>query len=464
MDVLMMQTADADVYRPMLEVAAEINRLWCARHGAQYESYLGIKRGRAPWMATYNRIFMLEEVLLRGYRGWVIFADADAYVADLDFDLRGYLTANARYCLIGATGGTTDPWNLNAGILFINLGDPIGQEFVRDWRRRFDNLVSESYLNNPESKWDDEPNDQAIMYLCIQRVPGLVERTLREERGVFNYHDGAFMRQTVRARSSSVAERIAWMKADIDRILERGSPDPNDAPLPTIQKFDYVDLTALANRWGSDKGDSIGNSHYYTQFYQFLFEGFRQEAFNFLEIGLLRGGPEVGTHAGRAVSEVPSVSMWLDYFPAAFCHGADISDFSDIKLDRFKFHRINAGAADDLLALRRSLPPLRFIVDDGSHASFHQQLAFAILFPLIEPGGLYIIEDLDWQPQAYEPHLPSCVLTRDLFARFTLDGSLPINPVDESEQRILAQQIKSVRFHRRRGDGITKLVVIEKRG
>ena len=89
-----MQTADSREYRAMLEMTAKVNLAYCAAQGMTYESYLGIKRGVAPWQATYNRIFMLNELLDRGFRGWAIFVDADAFVADFSFDLRGYLKRN----------------------------------------------------------------------------------------------------------------------------------------------------------------------------------------------------------------------------------------------------------------------------------------------------------------------------------------------------------------------------------
>lgn len=61
-------------------------------------------------------------------------------------------------------------------------------------------------------------------------------------------------------------------------------------------------LTVLANKAGTDKGNEVGNHHSYTQFYSFLFEQFRHEQFDMLEIGLLRNGPEVGVAATSDVA------------------------------------------------------------------------------------------------------------------------------------------------------------------
>ena len=45
----------------------------------------------------------------------------------------------------------------------------------------------------------------------------------------------------------------------------------------------------------------------------------------------------------------------------------------------------------------RATPPvegLDVVVDDGSHKQQYQQMNLALLFPLVAPGGVYVIEDL----------------------------------------------------------------------
>jgi hypothetical protein len=34
------------------------------------------------------------------------------------------------------------------------------------------------------------------------------------------------------------------------------------------------------------------------------------------------------------------------------------------------------------------------VLDDGSHVARHQRASFEVLFPLLEVGGLYVVEDL----------------------------------------------------------------------
>ncbi len=63
------------------------------------------------------------------------------------------------------------------------------------------------------------------------------------------------------------------------------------------------------------------------------------------------------------------------------------------------------------------MPDFDIIIDDASHASHHQQNGFLEMFPKLRSGGLYIIEDLRWQPETYEK--PGITKTADLFRAFS---------------------------------------------
>jgi hypothetical protein len=171
------------------------------------------------------------------------------------------------------------------------------------------------------------------------------------------------------------------------------------APAPRRSAAEAANLTDLADRYGSDKGSA---KHRYTEPYQMLFQPFRARAINFLEMGLQIGGPEHGTSEDRETTDLPSVRMWLEYFPKARIHGLDVSDFSWFEHPRFRFLRCDMDMRENIVAAAAGLPALDIVVDDASHASHHQQFAFLTLFPRLAPGGLYVIEDLRWQPKTYE--------------------------------------------------------------
>jgi hypothetical protein len=226
-------------------------------------------------------------------------------------------------------------------------------------------------------------------------------------------------------------------------------------------------LTYLANRFGSDKGNAVGNAHNFTLLYAFLFEAWRGDRFHMLELGLQGGGgdPMVYLNPERPTSDVPSVRMWLEYFPRAHCFGFDCANFSRIKLSRFTFIRGNLSSSADLIGLAQAVPELRLIVDDASHASYHQQLAFAHLFERVQSRGFYLIEDLDYQPPC-EAELPSCRKSHQVFAQFLKSGSLALAGVGERRARKLATLIRNVFIHRNAASGPTagsmKLIAIQR--
>jgi hypothetical protein len=168
-------------------------------------------------------------------------------------------------------------------------------------------------------------------------------------------------------------------------------------------------LTSLADRNGTDKGAARGG-HQYTRVYGELFERLRNRPLRLLEIGLMgigRGGwdddslRDSGRPRGR---DAPSLRMWAQYFPNAEIFGFDFNDFSDVTVERCRIFQGDASKPADLLGALNSIGGnLDTIIDDASHSSDHQQIALATLFPALAPGGIYIIEDLFYQPADREP-------------------------------------------------------------
>lgn len=168
-------------------------------------------------------------------------------------------------------------------------------------------------------------------------------------------------------------------------------------------------LTRLASRHKSDKGVALFPFHGYTVHYAKLFERFREQPISILEIGLARR-----TDRSRLGNTCPSLNMWLDYFTDANVYGFDIDDFSWVKLPRTRVFQGDQGKVEDLLRVVSQCAAFDIIIDDGSHASYHQQVTMKTLFPYVVSNGLYIIEDLLWQPEELEASLPTVPKTRDL--------------------------------------------------
>jgi len=227
-----------------------------------------------------------------------------------------------------------------------------------------------------------------------------------------------------------------------------------------------MNLTELANKYRSDKGTVAGAPpHRYTYLYDLIFYPIRNDRVNFLEMGLAVGGPEVGGPVDREVIS-PSIKMWTEYFPAAMIYGFDISDFSHMEHPRFKFVRGDSGSLEDITRLRNSANHFDVIIDDASHASYHQQLPLRHLWAKLASGGLYIIEDLHWQSPVFEESLPKVHKTADLLKNVFEDGNyLDSDILDESFMRSVKDETFSFSaFPSFMGiQSPTKLIVLRKR-
>lgn len=217
------------------------------------------------------------------------------------------------------------------------------------------------------------------------------------------------------------------------KLLVKHQIDPAEAPIPggpvpakakAEAKSEPVaapgmnELTVMADQSGSDKGSA---KHRYSELYHMLFNPFRGRKITFLEMGLMAGGPEWGVDADRDTSTPPSIQMWLNYFPKANVIGLDVSDFSAFETDRFKFFQCDMDNRADITQTAAEMPDIDIILDDASHASKHQQDGFLELFPKLKSGGLYIFEDLRWQPKEYEAKTPGITKTSHLLQSFIQD-------------------------------------------
>ncbi len=99
---------------------------------------------------------------------------------------------------------------------------------------------------------------------------------------------------------------------------------------------------------------------------------------------------EIGYGAGDGID------YWHALFPCVYhyCFDIDHGDWSDAKTSILRVDQSRPQDLERALAIIRH--PISLIVDDGSHHPDHQLLSFSTLFlKLLQPGGLYIIEDVE---------------------------------------------------------------------
>lgn len=138
-----------------------------------------------------------------------------------------------------------------------------------------------------------------------------------------------------------------------------------------------VSLDEIAIKYGTDKSSKI---HNYCDKYEKYFNFTRESDIKILEIGVFNG---------------ESLSTWNEFYPNSLVVGIDIdSRCKDYERDNIK---VEIGSQDDELFLNlvnEKYGDFNLIIDDGSHLQSHMIKSFEILFPLLNKGGVYVVEDV----------------------------------------------------------------------
>lgn len=131
-------------------------------------------------------------------------------------------------------------------------------------------------------------------------------------------------------------------------------------------------LDAIGLEEGTDKAS---NGHDYLRIYQEIMPAVRPV--NLLEIGWFDGA---------------SMRTWREYLhERSVIVGVDIEPKEPI--EGVHFRKVNATTPDVVTAVEE-FGPFDFIIDDGSHLSPDVIHTFMLLWPQVQPGGYYIVEDL----------------------------------------------------------------------
>ncbi|WP_419825243.1 hypothetical protein [Sphingomonas sp.] len=219
-----LQTADPIRYAPMLAQTGRNVAQYCDRLGLRYEAYVGVRRGRWSWQATFNRILMLRDLLDAGFTGWALYLDADAYIRDFDFDLPAFLRERGdRAALFAAAGVEVEAWDVNAGVAFVNFGHPLGRLLVERWHARF-LAIPDAWLDEA-SDWT-HPHDQDLLQAILREDSTLIDAIEVLPLDLINSAHARFVRQHVRAHHGSFAERLREIGAEAQAALVAGGGEP----------------------------------------------------------------------------------------------------------------------------------------------------------------------------------------------------------------------------------------------
>ncbi len=157
------------------------------------------------------------------------------------------------------------------------------------------------------------------------------------------------------------------------------------------------DLNTLFEHFNTDKGEYFVDqylqpskinknkikAHGYTKTYEIIFSDFKDKNFNILELGSFYGNAAAALYF---------------YFKQATIFSADINpDMFKYKSDRINNFYIDSSSRRSLIdnVIDKKIN-FDIIIEDASHALKSQIISLFMLFPLVNSGGYFVIEELDF--------------------------------------------------------------------
>lgn len=146
-----------------------------------------------------------------------------------------------------------------------------------------------------------------------------------------------------------------------------------------INKLDELSLLAL--KYDCDKY----GAHFYTPIYYSYLNNIKNRKNIIFEIGV--GGYDNPNKGGA------SLYMWKDFFVKSNIYSMDIFSKKNLEKKRIKIFKGSQFSKIDLTKILKKIGTPNVIIDDGSHINKHVIFSFKFLFPFLQDGGLYFIED-----------------------------------------------------------------------
>ena len=135
-------------------------------------------------------------------------------------------------------------------------------------------------------------------------------------------------------------------------------------------------LDFIAKNMGTDKSSQF---HNYCVKYEKYLPFNRYDKLNILELGVLDG---------------QSLKMWKEYYYRSNVVGIDInSDCKQYEEDRVNVEIGNQGDGVFLSDVINKYGNFNLVIDDASHDNLLTINSFKYIFPLLESGSVYVVED-----------------------------------------------------------------------
>jgi hypothetical protein len=126
---------------------------------------------------------------------------------------------------------------------------------------------------------------------------------------------------------------------------------------------------------------SLHKLEHYFEHYDHYFSKYRNKPVRVLEIGVAQGG---------------GLDLWKEFFgKEAKIMGLDNDPSVRQRIDSsMEVAIFDQEDREGLIELFSGVPPFDIIIDDGGHEMLQQIRSFEALFPLLNKGGTYLVEDV----------------------------------------------------------------------
>jgi len=147
-------------------------------------------------------------------------------------------------------------------------------------------------------------------------------------------------------------------------------PALNSYSMNDLEKYFRNNDKRLIHKW----------DHFF-EVYDRHFSKYRNKEIVILEIGVFHGG---------------SLQMWKSYFgDKAKIYGIDINPrCKELEEENVKIFIGSQSDRDFLREVKRQMPPIDILIDDGGHTMIQQIVSYEELFDHVKPDGVYLCEDL----------------------------------------------------------------------
>lgn len=218
-------------------------------------------------------------------------------------------------------------------------------------------------------------------------------------------------------------------------------------------------LSEISKKYPTDK-DFTHN--YYTAVYEQYLSPIKDDVKLVCEVGIGGFWEAVGWLPGN------SLKVWRDYFPNAEILGLDIVKHDNIgDLDRITIDWLDQSKRDLVIEYSSKLKDYDFIIDDGSHNVYDQQITFAHFFKSLKSGGIYVLEDLHSSIEVNIPEkaqlwgwgIPGFITPLEILEHFEKTGEIISDNLDEEEKKYLQDNIASVKVFHNAPTSITSVII-----